>query len=775
MDNADGIDLFDERYYEINADDVRAVTVTRDMMDEDVFDRCDKVGQIPEFNPDTIRAKYKGWCAKFKKTPPRALVDPDCVVVGFGIPAIDDTKMAKFQKYLKMKISAEYNQEGFLKINELTHEKLQPVIIPVETVDGEEIEGEDKPPRHYIPVLYITCINQAISNHVEQILDGMALTGGKKLSACLLSQIDFFYKRNIDEFDPPNQVKVLDPSGLGDHLDDATGREQFLIATSDKVSNVNWNDPVLNVPQEFCKPLTCLRSSFSTNGSFVFTMHRQGVKVRGGPNLDQVAAFPHEDVWETQNSPDERWLISWDGLSNTSGTHKSVKIWDLWTATLAATHWCPPQSPCGTEFWPFFIFSSCSRYLACNNGSDIIILEAPTWKPIMIEKSIYKINIRTPKAIMSWSPTDPYLAIWTPPVGVDDQGFGNGPCSLKVVNIDKKIDIATKSLNVEIGGQSTLQWHPQGNFLSLMLQIQQRVSKKTRKTLNRIEVFHMRIHGCPADSIIIPTDTAKVHEIAFEPQGDRLAVLMEDRLKVWSLKRDASKAQTTEICTKSFGAVIKYNTIKWSPQGTFFVLAGLDISDYKLSFNSLKKEKGDWKIDESHQDSHWSMNKVEWDPSGRYVASVVSLPPNGRHDFGKAAESSYAIWTFQGKALTEQKPNDTAILNFEWRPQPKEILTADKMKDILGNIAKYGAKYGTDDDRLRSAALSEQETTKKSLLHKFQSQIDLAQKAMDEDPIRATWEQAWRDYNASITDIGYDEDELDGRLSVETVIIKPVA
>ena len=75
-----------------------------------------------------------------------------------------------------------------------------------------------------------------------------------------------------------------------------------------------------------------------------------------------------------------------------------------------------------------------------------------------------------------------------------------------------------------------MKWHPDGKYLALVIPVQHKKTKKTRSRVNQIEVLHMRLPGYPSDSLLIPSDQEKLNDIAFEPRGDRFAVLMTENI-----------------------------------------------------------------------------------------------------------------------------------------------------------------------------------------------------------------------------------------------------
>lgn len=60
------------------------------------------------------------------------------------------------------------------------------------------------------------------------------------------------------------------------------------------------------------------------------------------------------------------------------------------------------------------------------------------------------------------------------------------------------------------------------------------------------------------------------------------------------------------------------NSLFWSPSGQFIVLAGLHNLQGTLEF----VDTNDFSIMNSTE--HFSCSDVEWDPTGRYVVTVVS-------------------------------------------------------------------------------------------------------------------------------------------------------
>ena len=75
------------------------------------------------------------------------------------------------------------------------------------------------------------------------------------------------------------------------------------------------------------------------------------------------------------------------------------------------------------------------------------------------------------------------------------------------------------------------------------------------------------------------------------------------------------------------------------------------------------------------QAEHFMATDVEWDPTGRYVATSVSW-------WGHKVDNAYWLWNFQGKLLYKQ-PLDR-FCQLQWRPRPPSLLSDDHLKVVFG-------------------------------------------------------------------------------------------
>jgi len=89
-------------------------------------------------------------------------------------------------------------------------------------------------------------------------------------------------------------------------------------------------------------------------------------------------------------------------------------------------------------------------------------------------------------------------------------------------------------------------------------------------------------------------------------------------------------------------------------------------------------------------DEHFSCTTIDWDPSGRYVSTVVS---HWRHQ----VENGYRIYSFQGKLLKSVLKDK--FFQLVWRPRPVSLLGDDKLKSVKKNILDWKKKFMEVDEQ----------------------------------------------------------------------------
>ena len=111
---------------------------------------------------------------------------------------------------------------------------------------------------------------------------------------------------------------------------------------------------------------------------------------------------------------------------------------------------------------------------------------------------------------------------------------------------------------------------------------------------------------------------------------------------------------------------------------------------------------------------HYRCNSIEWDPSGRIVATAVMQPLEGAF-FKYQMDNGFKLWTFQGKQYHETSYEN--FYQFTWRPRPSSLLDAAQRKAVVKNLRKYERKFAHEDKqkdlaRIREATVEKRATRK---------------------------------------------------------------
>jgi len=92
---------------------------------------------------------------------------------------------------------------------------------------------------------------------------------------------------------------------------------------------------------------------------------------------------------------------------------------------------------------------------------------------------------------------------------------------------------------------------------------------------------------------------------------------------------------------------------------------------------------------------HYGVTDIEWDPSGRYVATSASV-------WKHRMENGYHLYSFSGQLLREEPLEQ--FKQFTWRPRPERLLTKEEMKNVRKNLREYSRQFDEADNAKKSSA-----------------------------------------------------------------------
>jgi translation initiation factor 3 subunit B len=516
---------------------------------------------------------------------------------------------------------------------------------------------------------------------------------------------DFDRFMNVpDEWAPPPNKEYTPGENLQQWLTDAKARDQFVIrAANDRTGNdteVFWNDARHLKPDPVYKRAYWTDSfvHWSPLGTYLATVHRQGAAVWGGATtFNRLMRYAHPQVKLIDFSPGEKYLVTYSSHepSNPRDANRVViNIFDVRTGKVMRDFKGSADDFAigGTVgvmgvSWPVFKWSGGrdDKYFARMGKNVLSVYETERFS-LVDKKSIKVENIMD----FSWSPTDPIISLFVP-----ESGGGNQPARVSLVQIPSKEELRQK--NLFSVSDCKMYWQSNGDYLAVNVD---RYTKTKKSTYTGFELFRIKERDIPIEVLELENKNDKIVAFAWEPKGHRFAVIHGDMPKpdisIYSMRTAQNTGRVSKLTTLKGKQA---NALFWSPAGRFIVFAGLKGMNGQLEFYNVDD------LETMNNAEHFCATDVEWDPTGRYVATAVTSV----HDM----ENGFNIWSFHGKHLYRILKDN--FYQFLWRPRPPSFLTAEKEEEIAKNLKKYSKKYEAEDQDV-SLLLSEQEQEKRRIV-----------------------------------------------------------
>ncbi|KAH0605215.1 uncharacterized protein H6S33_005197 [Morchella sextelata] len=575
-------------------------------------------------------------------------------------------------------------------------------------------------------------------------LHGVALDKKHTMSINKLTDIDHFGRagRISDTYTPPHIESFAETEHLRSWLSDANARDQFAMYRGDSVG-VFWNRKK-DTPDADVDRLGWTESfvQWSPQGTFLTSVHEQGVQLWGGPTWKRVMRFAHPAVNLVDFSPCERYLVTWSNKPislpemlpagfplGPDEEGKSFIVWDIKTGGLLRSFAAILDNPEDDLIevvrkkvsWPVFKWSADDRYVArVVPGQSIQVFETPSM--VLLGKKAIKIDgvvdfewspqaaaVPTPKdpkdkdPTTTTTPSTQTLAFWTPEMN-------NQTARVTLMSLPSKEIIRTRNLvNVS---DCKLHWQSSGKYLCVKVD---RHTKTKKSTFTSLEFFRLREKNIPVEIIELK---ASIVNFAWEPaNGDRFVFITADDAVPGAAAVAPKMAvhfyAPEKIKGGGAGAVGEFtlvktverknsNAIYWCPKGRFVLVATVHSQmSFELEFWDCDFEGEKMKLEGGKAGKevaanlmlmgtgeHYGVTDVEWDPTGRYVATSTSM-------WKTPMENGYHLWDFRGALLREEHIDKFKQLL--WRPRPPTLLTPSAQKAIRKNLREYSKAFDEED------------------------------------------------------------------------------
>ncbi|XP_025801980.1 eukaryotic translation initiation factor 3 subunit B-like isoform X2 [Panicum hallii] len=505
------------------------------------------------------------------------------------------------------------------------------------------------------------------------------------------------YMKVPDEWTAAETKPYTPGENLHKWLTDENARDQFVMRAG-TYTEVYWND-ARQLSSELIYQHQFWTDCFiqwSPLGTYLATVHRQGSQVWGGEDkFVRLMRFAHPQVELIDFSPGERFLVTYSSHkpSNPRDTHVVLNIFDVRTGKLmrdfkgSADEFTTAENIGFSGVpWPCFRWGGGKddKYFARLGKNTISIYETHTFS--LIDKKSLKIeNV----VDFCWSPTDPMVALFVP-----EMGGGNHPARVSLMQIPGKEELRQK--NLFSVSDCKMYWQSNGEYLAVQVD---RYTKTKKSTYTGFELFRIKERDIPIEVLELDNKNDKIIAFAWEPKGHRFAVIHGDDPNPDISFYCMQAANTSRVSKLTTLKSKEANALYWCPTGHFILIAGLKGFTGKLEFYNVDE------LETMATGEHFMATDIKWDPTGRYVATVVTAV----HEM----ENGFQIWSFSGKFL--YKLSKDHLYQFSWRPRPPALLAPEKEEEIMRNLKKYSKKY-EQEDRDASNQMTEQERVKRTQL-----------------------------------------------------------
>lgn len=516
-----------------------------------------------------------------------------------------------------------------------------------------------------------------------------------------------YHEPEIEPFQEKEHLRwfLADPSGRG--------RDQFAMFRGETVG-VFWNNdkdaPENIVDRQFW---TETFVQWSPLGTYLTSIHALGVQLWGGPSWTRQRRFGHPFVNLVAYSPNENYLVTWSARPIAIGDEghpqltrdddgKNYIVWEIATGKPLrsfANVDTPGEDANGKakKFpWPAFKWSADDKYVArMVQGQSISVYTLPSMG--LLDKTSIKIE-----GVMDfdWAPATPkregiktyeqLFCYWTPEIG-------SNPAKVGLMTIPSKEVI--RSLNLFSVSDAKLHWQSDAAYICVKVD---RHSKSKKSQATTLEIFRVNEKGVPVEVVDTIKDT--VINFAWEPKGARFVIITAPEPP--GATAVPPKTSVAFFCPEKVkgNAVGNFkhlrtlekknsNAIYWSPRGRFVVVATVhntqssDLDFFDVDFEGEKPESDKdltANLQLMNTAEHYGVTDIEWDPSGRYVATWAS---SWKH----AMENGYHIYDFRGELLREEPIEK--FKQWSWRPRPATLLTKEEQKSIRKNLREYSRVF----------------------------------------------------------------------------------
>lgn len=536
--------------------------------------------------------------------------------------------------------------------------------------------------------MFVEYANPDMAQEAVKAADGHHLDKQHVFAVNLFTEIEKY--SNIEEdWEPPKPQPYKDRGNLRSWLLDPDCYDQYSVLHDEgKIVTIFKNATPDPIAVKERKAWTDAVVIWSPLGTYIATFHRKGIALWGGDEFNQIVKFSHEGVQYIDFSPCEKYLVTFSPILAANDHPEAIIVWDVRTGVKRRAFHSDQEK----VNWPVFKWSPDDKYFARIGPDMLSIYETPSMA--LLEKKSMKIaGVKN----FSWSPSQNILAYWV----AENKDV---PARVTLLEIPSKNELRAKNLfNV---ADCRMHWQKCGDYLCVKVDRYTKVRKEKNEVkysgmFYNFEIFDMRKKDIPVASIEIKEG---IVSFAWEPVGNKFAIIHGDGPQFYTVSFYGIKQGTTISLLKKFDNK-QCNHLFWSPSGTFIVMASLRSMNHGLEWVDTSDN-----FSVTNTGEHFMATDVEWDPTGRYVATAVSW-------WAHKVDNAYWIWSFQGRLI--RKHTLDKFCQLLWRPRPQTLLSEEKIREIKKNLKQYSAAFDIKDKMMMSKVSKDILEKRKRLMDEF--------------------------------------------------------
>lgn len=425
---------------------------------------------------------------------------------------------------------------------------------------------------------------------------------------------------------------------------------------------------------------------WSTFGTFLITLHPEGVKLWAGKAMNLVMFVQQVDVHAIQMSPNEQYLVL--------KSIQDVALWSIKHAKrLISLHGLDIDVD---KSWPVLKFNADDTLCAVPTDKKqatgvtshrLNVYETATMNliPGTPRPSGYTIEIPGLKQ-MEWSPVHPNTLAMV--VADGSNGWRVDICHV-IVDYDEQ-EVACRRTAVLVTLDPLIRrsflsakdlsfvWNQAGTHAAAKVTV---LSKNGNETIEYC-LFRVGQVLIAAEQLVI---RGSAERFAFQPNGTYFAVIVRTKsaLQIEMYNVDAKQGVQLLGTYPTLGS-----SLFWSPQNSRIVAVNFEKSSIEL-----------FSIDAKHnirvypKREHTFITDCEWDPSGRVVVTFNSSAK-------QSSDNRYILADLNGKILKDEKIEKLSHVSF--RPLSKSVLQPEEVVAIRQRLPQIVQQW-EDINRLLEA------------------------------------------------------------------------